>query len=98
MCSCSRIALRCGDLEASRSGGAGGASATSACYPDLLCRPLVAPLGRDEVVVLRCIRARRCLHLDQVLDLEAVLPQQTDPVAVSEVVFGAVLLGPADAV
>jgi hypothetical protein len=58
--------------------------------PDLLSRPLAAPLGGDVVVVDRRFRILRCLNLDEVLDLEAVGAEQPDPVAVAEVVFSAV--------
>src|SRR5436190_5923617 len=87
MPSCSSIARRCGDREASRSGGAGAGSAMQAGLPDVFDRPAPRPFGVDVVVVLRHRRVRRRFHLEQPLDLEAVRAQQLDPVAVREVVL-----------
>src|SRR6478752_7665281 len=87
MCSCSRIALRCGDVDARRSGAAGGASATFTGDPEILARPLLRPLDRDKIVV----RVRRALvrraQLTQLFEIEAVSPKQTDPLTVRRVIF-----------
>src|SRR6266545_7356280 len=86
MPSCSRIAFRCGDLDARTSGGAGAASAIAfPGLPDLLGRPLARPLGRNESVVRMGLRRRRCLQLDQVENVQAVRAQEPDPIPVREV-------------
>src|SRR5512133_4305672 len=95
MCSWCRIAWRWGDLEASRSGGAGGASATLAYDPEILARPLLPPLGGDSLVVAVVLRVRRRVDLDETFDLETGLVKKVDPVAVGEVVLGALLVRPA---
>src|SRR3954469_17151531 len=65
--------------------------------PDLLARPLPRPLGRDELVARG--RIRRRLQLVQRLDLEAVLSQHAQHLAVGEVELDrvAVLVVPLDA-
>src|SRR5919204_2017209 len=83
MPSCSRIARRCGEREASSSGGAGGASAMPARRrlrrdPELFRRPPARPLGRDPLVVLVRLRALGCVELDQPVELEAVGAQEVD--------------------
>src|SRR5918999_3836456 len=85
MPSCSRIARRCGLVDASRSGGAGAASATLPRLPVLLARPPARPVRRDEVVVLVRRSVGGSLDLDQVEDLEAIRAEEADPVAVPEV-------------
>src|SRR6476469_2797171 len=94
MCSCSRIALRCGDVDASRSGDDGGASATLACDPDLVCRPLACPFGRYVLVVRMRLGIRRRIELDEPVDLESTFAQKVDPVAVSEVELDLVCVRP----
>src|SRR6266516_602494 len=89
MPSCSRIAIRRGDVDASRSGGAGGASATLACDPDLLAGPLPRPVGRNMHVVRVILRVDGRLKLDQSLDLEPRFTQEPNPVAVPQVELGA---------
>src|SRR2546430_16841843 len=85
MCSCSRIALRCGDVDASSSGGAGGASAMLPRDPDLFSRPLPSPLGRHVLVIRVRLGIRRREELDEAFDLEPVRMKKVDPVAVAEV-------------
>src|SRR3954464_8733111 len=97
MPSCSRIARRCGDRDASSNGAAGGASATLARDPDLFVRPLARPLGRDVRVVRVCLRTLGRIQLDETLDLEAVLVQQVDPLAVAEMELALLRVTPLDA-
>src|SRR3954470_401531 len=101
MPSCSRIARRCGDRDASSNGAAGGASATVqrslARDPDLFVRPLARPLGRDVRVVRVCLRTLGRIKLDETLDLEAVLVQQVDPLAVAEMELDLLRVAPLDA-
>src|SRR3954466_8507603 len=97
MPSCSRIARRCGDRDASSNGAAGGASATLARDPDLFVRPLARPLGRDVGVVRVCLRALGRIQLDEALDLEAILVQQIDPLAVPEMELDLLRVAPLDA-
>src|SRR2546428_10294944 len=92
------MALRWGDLEARSSGGAGRASARLARDPDLFGRPLPRPLRRRDLVVAVLLGACGRVHLDQVLDVEAVRAQKPEPVAVRKVVLRPLLLGPPDAV
>src|SRR6266498_4306595 len=110
MCNCSRMAFRCGDVDASRSGGAGGASATFrvrgvalrslsqrlACDPDLFCRPLSRPIGLDVLVIGMRLGIRLCEQLDETLDLEPVRAQQVDPVAVTELELDLACVRPLD--
>src|SRR4051812_29662496 len=85
MPSCSRIARRCGERDASRGGGAGGASAIAlARSPHFFGRPLPRPLGGDVVVVLVRLRVVRRVQLDQALDREVVRAQQVEQLAVRE--------------
>src|ERR671936_1263315 len=90
--SCSRIARRCGDVDARRIGGTGVASATFPGHPDLLAWPATGPLGRDERVVAGILCVGRSLKLDQPLNVEAVRPEQVDPDAVREVELDAAAL------
>src|SRR5439155_23878977 len=90
--SCSRIAIRRGDVDASRSGAAGGASATLARHPDFLGRPLSAPLRRNVRVIRVSLCVCRRLELDQALEFEAVLAQQVDQRAMREVELDAAAL------
>src|SRR5439155_17751809 len=85
MPSCSRIAIRRGDVDASSSGGAGGASATLARDPDLLGRPTPAPIRGHVRVVPVLLRILGRLQLDEALDLEVVAAQEIDPHAVRQV-------------
>src|SRR5689334_17969184 len=96
MPSCSRIAIRRGDVDASRSGGAGGASATFARHPDLFRRPLLAPLCADVAVAVVRLRVLRCEELDETHELETVRAQYVDPVTVAHVEFDFVRVGPVD--
>src|SRR3954463_8454793 len=98
MCNCSRMALRCGDVDASSRGGDGGASATLARAPDLLGRPLARPLGRDVLVVGVRLRLRRRKELDETIDLEIVRTEQIDPFAVTELELDPVVTRPLDLV
>ena len=94
--SCSRIARRCGEVEASRSGAA---TLIRSCAPSRSPPPASAG-AHSGVGSARsgAARVRRRLELDQVLDLEAVRAQQADPVAVAEVELDPVLVGPLEAV
>src|SRR5262249_51415918 len=62
--------------------------------PDLFARPAPRPLERD-VLVARCRRFRRT-HLDELFDLEAVAPQDANPVSVQQVKFDPRIAGPLD--
>src|SRR5712691_4466009 len=98
MPSCSRIARRCRDRDASTSGVARGASATLARLPDLLGGPLSSPFGRDEVVVAVGLRPLGRLQLVESLDLESVRAQDPDPLPVRNVVLDTHLVGPLERV
>ena len=92
--SCSRIARRCGDVEARTSARpvTRASRATQISSHGHLLRPLGGHVG---VVVVR-LGVRGRLDLDQPLDLEAVRAQQVDPLAVREVELDAAL-GPLEA-
>src|SRR3954468_5953270 len=94
MPSCSRIARRCGDRDANKSGAAGGASAMFPRGPDLFVRPLPRPLGRHVLVVRMRLGALGRVQLDETLDLEAVLVQQIDPLPVTEMELDLVRVAP----
>src|SRR5213593_4707652 len=97
MCSCSRIALRCGEVDASRSGGAGGASAiVQPRDPELFGRPLSCPIGRDVLVVGMRLGIRLREQLDETLDLEPVRAHEVDLVAVTELEFDLACVRPLD--
>src|SRR3954468_11323241 len=78
--------------------GDGSPASAFARHPELLCRPIPAPLDRDVVVVTGSRRLRVRLELDQILDLEAIRAQQPDPVAVCQVELRPDLSGPLNAV
>src|SRR5581483_774076 len=67
-------------------------------YPDLLCRPLPGPFDRHVVVVRGRYGIRVRLELEEGVDPERVLAQETDPLAVREVELCSRLAGPLDAV
>src|SRR6266571_747219 len=96
MCSCSRIALRCGEVDARRSGGDGGASATLARDPDLVSGPLARPFDRHVLVVGMHFGIRLRVQLDESLDLEPVRVQKVDPVAVTELELDLACVRPLD--
>src|SRR5712691_10710306 len=96
MCSCSRIALRCGEVDARRSGGDGGASATLARDPDLVSGPLARPFDRHVLVVGMYFGIRLRVQLDESLDLEPVRVQKVDPVAVTELELDLACVRPLD--
>src|SRR6266487_1085407 len=77
-----------------RSAEPAGRSPALAGFPDLLGRPLASPLDRDDVVIDVILRTLRCLQLPEPEDLEAVLAQKADPVAVLDVEVNPVVLGP----
>src|SRR5919198_5688609 len=93
MPSCSRIARRCGERDAS-SNGAGSA----ACNPELLRRPPTRPLCGDVVVVLVRLRLVRGVQLDHPLDLEAVVAQQVDLLSRGQMELNLLCVGPLDLV
>src|SRR6185436_6670419 len=82
MPSCSRIALRCGDVDASSSGAA---SAMFTRDPELLRGPLLRPLRAHVRVVRVCLGVRRREQLDQPLELEVVRTEEVEHLAVGKV-------------
>ena len=64
--------------------------------PHLFTRPPVGPPRLDKAVLRRCVS--RGPKLNQVEDLEAVLPQQPDPVAVAQVKLNGWVIGPLETV
>src|SRR4051795_7324116 len=91
---------RAGAARSRRAGAAGRAARSRdlAGAPDLLGGPLSRPLRTGQRVVAVRRRALRRLDLDQVLDLQPVLAQEADPVAVAEVEVDPVRVGPLEAV
>ena len=76
MRSCSRIARRCGEVDAR--------TRTLPGLPDLLRRPAVRPRPVHPLVPRLRPLGRR-LDLDQILDLETVRAEEPDPLAVADV-------------
>src|SRR5512133_2050912 len=98
MPSCSRMARRCGERDASRSGAAGGASATLGGDPELLGRPLPSPLGRHVVVIGVRLGPFRREQLEQAVDHEVIRAQELDPIRVPDVELHFMCVGPLDLV
>src|SRR5438445_5081570 len=95
MPSCSRIARRCRERDASSSGDV---SATCAGYPELFVRPLLRPFRRNVVVVRVRLGVVGCIELDQALELEAVRVQQVEQLAVRKMELDLASVRPLEAV
>src|SRR5206468_7682688 len=74
-----------------------GSAGAKAGAPNLFARPLLRPLGARMVVVV-VDRGLRRVELVELLDLEAVRAQESDPVAVAELELDLVRVGPFDLV
>ena len=96
MRSCSRIARRCGEVEASTSGVASAAHRFLR-DPDLLGRPLARPLGREGVVVRVVDGIVGRVQLDEVGDVEAACAGGGEKLAVRQLPLDAELAGPLEA-
>src|SRR2546423_1663065 len=83
MLSWCRIAWRWGDRDASSNGGAGGASATLACYPDVLRGPLPGPVASRETRVAVRLGILGSLGLAPVQVFEIVGAQDPGPLALT---------------
>src|ERR671935_1447010 len=95
MPSCLRIARRCGERDASRSGVP---SATFAGYPELFVRPLLRPLRRDVDVVRVRLRVFGCEELDQPLELETIRVQEVELLTVRQMELDLAGVGPFKAI
>src|SRR5215470_18342833 len=82
-------AITCAMTDRPRSGSLAG-------FPDFLARPLPGPVQRGELVAGG--GARLGLQLDEIFDLKTAAAQQPDHVAVPEVEFHRLIIGPLEAV
>src|SRR6516225_8697413 len=71
-------------------------SLASAGFPYFFAGPLTCPVQRDELISRGCVWF--WTKLDQVLDLESGLSQQSDPITVGKMKLNAVVRGPFNAI